>query len=599
MVIFRIRRVYDASLPINRHVIGQVEDIIRSQFDDISDQDIRRIPDKLHNPMKYDFRSVLFVSDTRNGVVRGFSLFSADPDLGFGYLDLLALTGGTKGGGVGAALYRRVREECINLGLDWLLFESRSDDPALNADPAELKENRARMRFYERLGAHPVLGTDWDQPRKANQGHCYSLMVDALGREDAELGLQEAQSFARAILKTKYRGKVTPRQIEKIVASFRDDPVRIRAGRTPAVKSQPILVTGKVPEDRKVIFCVADKHEMHHIKDHGYAEQPVRVASILEELDKSELFRRVPRRHFKDQHILAVHDRRFVNFFREVALSIPPEQSLYPDVFPIRKSVGTPKNIRSHAGYYCIDIYSPINRNAYLAARDAVDAALTAAGTIERGARIAYALVRPPGHHAGYDSFGGYCYFNSNAIAAHFLTALGRVAILDLDYHHGNGQQEIFYRRNDVLTISIHADPAFEYPYFSGSASERGEDAGAGFNLNIPLPRAVDGARYLPALQRACQRIRAFKPVCLVVALGLDTARNDPSGTWDLVAEDFHANGLCIGALNLPVLVVQEGGYDCSVLGQNAAAFLTGLWEDDPRSHGKSRKTPMKKKSAR
>ncbi len=527
--------------------------------------------------MKYDYRTVLFVSDNRRGVVHGFSLFSAIPSLRIGYLDLLALRKSNKGGGVGAALYRRVQEECVNLKLDWLFFEARSDRPDLNPEKRILEENRARMRFYERMGAHPVINTKWDQPRKANAGHPYCLMVDPLDREDWELDLATALPIARAILKRKYRKGMTARQIEAVLNSFHDDPVQLRPYRSKKARSAP-GITG-ISDDKKIILCVADRHEMHHIKDHDYAEQPVRVSAILEELEKTNIFFRVQRRHFSDRHILAVHDRRFFNYFREVALKIEPERSLFPDVFPIRRNVGIPKNIPSHAGYYCIDIYSPINRNAFLAARDAVDAALTAAGTIERGARYAYALVRPPGHHAGRDSFGGYCYFNSSAIAAHNLSGFGRVAILDLDYHHGNGQQEIFYRRDDVFTISIHADPNFEYPYFSGSAEERGEEAGLGYNLNLPLPTGIDGPAHLKVVKKACQRIRAFKADFLVIALGLDTAKNDPSGSWNLLAEDFYANGKQVGALHLPVLVVQEGGYDCSVLGKNAAAFLTGLWE--------------------
>ncbi|MCB1738210.1 MAG: acetylpolyamine amidohydrolase, partial [Gammaproteobacteria bacterium] len=158
---------------------------------------------------------------------------------------------------------------------------------------------------------------------------------------------------------------------------------------------------------------------MHHITEHGYAELPVRVSSILDELERTDLFERVQRRHFGDKHILAVHDARFVSYFRDVAMSIEPDRTIFPDVFPIRRNVGQPRKLASHLGYYCIDVYSPINRNAYLAARDAVDAALTAARAIETGSDIAYALVRPPGHHAGRDSFGGYCYFNSTAIAAH------------------------------------------------------------------------------------------------------------------------------------------------------------------------------------
>jgi acetoin utilization deacetylase AcuC-like enzyme len=173
--------------------------------------------------------------------------------------------------------------------------------------------------------------------------------------------------------------------------------------------------------------------------------------------------------------------------------------------------------------------------------------------------------------------FGGFCYFNNNAIAAHRLSALGRVAILDLDYHHGNGQQDIFYRRSDVLTVSIHGHPSFAYPYFSGYEDERGEGDGAGFNYNYPLPEARNGARYRETLAKALKKVAAFKPDFLVLALGFDTGRGDPTGSWSLTAEDFEANGRMIADLKLPTLVVQEGGYRTRTLGANARRFFTGL----------------------
>jgi len=203
---------------------------------------------------------------------------------------------------------------------------------------------------------------------------------------------------------------------------------------------------------------------------------------------------------------------------------------------------------------------------------------MTAAERILAGHRLAYALVRPPGHHAERRSFGGFCYFNSAAIAAQYLSHHGKVAILDLDYHHGNGQQYIFYQRSDVFTISIHGHPNFTYPYFSGFRDERGEGSGKGFNLNIPLGLNVDGEQYRKVLDGVLHRLKRFHPRFVIVALGVDTARGDPTGTWELRARDFEANGRLIGALHLPTLVVQEGGYNNRVLGTNVRSFLSGLW---------------------
>ncbi len=231
------------------------------------------------------------------------------------------------------------------------------------------------------------------------------------------------------------------------------------------------------------------------------------------------------------------------------------------------------------AGYYCIDTFTPVNRNAYPAARRGVDCTLTAARELLEGRRITYALVRPPGHHAERRSFGGFCYFNNNAIAAEYLTAYGRIAILDIDYHHGNGQQDIFYARSDVLTVSIHGDPDFAYPYFTGFADERGEGQGLGYNLNFPLPESQTGDQYQVTLQQAIDVIQQFSPAFLVVALGLDPAKGDPTGTWSLAAKDFEANGRMLGQMRLPTLVVQEGGYRTRTLGRNARCFFQGLME--------------------
>ena len=193
------------------------------------------------------------------------------------------------------------------------------------------------------------------------------------------------------------------------------------------------------------------------------------------------------------------------------------------------------------------------------------------------GAPLAYSLVRPPGHHAEERVFGGFCYFNNAAVAAQHLCAHGKVAILDLDYHHGNGQQDIFWRRGDVMTVSLHGHPRFAYPYFSGFAEERGEGDGEGANLNLPLPEKLDGAGYRRALARALEAVGKFAPRFLVVALGLDPAKGDPTGTWSLLAADFRRNGEMLRELGLPTLVVQEGGYRTRTLGPNAAAFFRGL----------------------
>jgi acetoin utilization deacetylase AcuC-like enzyme/L-amino acid N-acyltransferase YncA len=254
-----------------------------------------------------------------------------------------------------------------------------------------------------------------------------------------------------------------------------------------------------------------------------------------------------------------------------------PKKSIYPYVFPLRNPARAPKDETVLAGYYCIDTFTPLNQNAYLAARSAVDCVLTAADKVLEGAPLAYALVRPPGHHAETRSFGGFCYFNNAAIAANLLARYGKVAILDIDYHHGNGQQEIFYNRSDVLTVSIHAHPSFAYPYFTGFRDETGIGPGAGFNLNIPLPEHITPEQHRNAVAEGLRRVRRFAPAYLVVSLGFDTARGDPTGTWSNRGKDFELLGRMIGEHGYPTLVVQEGGYRVRTLGANARNFFAGL----------------------
>jgi acetoin utilization deacetylase AcuC-like enzyme len=240
---------------------------------------------------------------------------------------------------------------------------------------------------------------------------------------------------------------------------------------------------------------------------------------------------------------------------------------------------------------------APIVAGTYAAARAAANTALTGAALLLEGQRATYALCRPPGHHAGRDLYGGYCYLNNAAIAAQFLGVGGwespptpnlqpptpnpqlthRVAILDVDYHHGNGTQQIFYERGDVLFASIHADPARQYPYFAGHADERGAGAGLGANLNIPLEADVDDGRYLEALDEALRAVRAFDPRFLVVSAGFDTFGGDPIADFALSSAVYPQIGRRIAALGLPTLIVQEGGYAVEALGENAVGLLRGF----------------------
>lgn len=338
-----------------------------------------------------------------------------------------------------------------------------------------------------------------------------------------------------------------------------------------------MLVPHRLPEDAKVLLVVNEGHEIHHVRERGYLEAPVRIKAILGTLIDSGRFRLEPARRFPQKHITAIHDSAYVDFLEAVCEKLDPERPVYPYVFPIRNRTREPEDLALRAGYYCMDTFTPLDRNAWRAARGAIDCALTAAESLSQGQRLAYALVRPPGHHAERRAFGGFCYLNACAAAAQYLSASGRVAILDLDYHHGNGQQDIFYARADVLTVSIHGHPRFAFPYFTGFEDERGEGPGLGANINFALPEEIDGPAYRETLADALAQIVCHRPTALVVALGLDTARRDPTGTWSLRARDFMENGRMVGRLGLPTLVVQEGGYYTRSLGRNALAFFEGL----------------------
>lgn len=574
---FRIRKILDDMAVADKAAIAQVVAILRAQFPLITEEEIAKLPWQLHDPLKYRYRSVLFVAEDEQEKVKGFALLLYFSDIKFCYLEFISAAPGRTGGGIGSVLYERIREEAAALNVIGLFFECLPDEASLCPDTAMLKQNIARMRFYERYGVRPIINTDYEKPVTPDQNNVPYLMFDALGSERA-LRLNEARKIVTAILERKYAHLCKPEDIKALVASFKDDPVQLRPWRYRRLGRQPI--TPLMPRGRHAIALIVNtKHDIHHVRDRGYVEAPVRVPVILEELAKLNLFNRMPPRDYPERHIYAVHDKDYVHYLRRVCEQLPPGKSLYPAVFPVRNASRPPKDLPMRAGYYCIDTFTPLNKNAYLAGKGAVNCALTGAESLLGGYPLAYALVRPPGHHAERRAFGGFCYFNSAAIAAHFLSRYGRVALLDIDYHHGNGTQDIFYRRADVLTVSLHGHPRDAYPYFNGFEDERGEGEGLGFNINYPLPENITVERYRKTLATALKKIRRHRPKFLVLSLGLDTAKGDPTGSWPLQAADFEYNGAVIAALGLPTLVVQEGGYLTRTLGVNARHFFQGLWQ--------------------
>ncbi|TKT69310.1 histone deacetylase family protein [Aquamicrobium sp. LC103] len=254
-----------------------------------------------------------------------------------------------------------------------------------------------------------------------------------------------------------------------------------------------------------------------------------------------------------------------------------------PFTWPTRGLRGDvpPKAIEAKLGYYSFDAGATFVKGTWDAVKSSHDTALTAAGLVKAGERAVFALCRPPGHHAGSNFMGGYCFINNAATAAQWFRDQGarRVAILDVDYHHGNGTQQIFYARSDVQVLNLHGDPMDEYPFFLGHADERGEGEGEGFNINYPMPFGTSWKEWSASLDAACNELAAFGPDVVIVSLGVDTFERDPISHFKLVSEDYPKIGRRIAELGLPTLFVMEGGYAVEEIGVNAVGVLTGFEE--------------------
>ena len=307
-------------------------------------------------------------------------------------------------------------------------------------------------------------------------------------------------------------------------------------------------------------------------------ENPGRAETLLQSAIASGLDLVIP----EDcglEPVAAVHTSRYLTFLENIHtrwLRIPgASKDVLPNVHPDSRDCLYPASAVGQVGYHVFDGAAPITADTWNSALWSAYSAVQAAREVLRGAHACYALARPPGHHATKDMAGGFCYLNNSAIAAQELRSKHeRVAILDVDVHHGNGTQSIFYDRDDVLTVSLHADPVRFYPFFWGAADESGEAAGEGFNLNLPLARGTADEEYLVVLDRALARIDRFDPDALVIALGLDAFVGDPFAGLALSTEGFGLVAQRIHALGLPTVLVQEGGYPCDQLGDNLRAFL-------------------------
>ena len=314
-------------------------------------------------------------------------------------------------------------------------------------------------------------------------------------------------------------------------------------------------------------------------------ECPERVDYINNALEAAGLTDDIDAAPVEDELLIEVHDQGYVSFLRSAWqewTALGHTADMIPTCLPARRmNSHIPEHVDGKLGYYAFAAESAITDGTWDAAVGAASLARSAQRAVSDGASSAFALCRPPGHHASTDFFGGYCYLNNAAIAAQGFRNDGaeRVAVLDVDFHHGNGTQDIFYDRSDVFFASLHGDPAHEFPYFLGYADETGVGEGQGYTANYPLLPGTTFDVWLAALDNALERIGNFGPDALVVSLGVDTFEADPISSFKLTSADFATYGRRLGALGLPTVYVMEGGYAVKEIGTNTANVLTGHLE--------------------
>jgi len=337
-----------------------------------------------------------------------------------------------------------------------------------------------------------------------------------------------------------------------------------------------------------------DRHALHHGKLEMFRgalvpcfEVPARADYVLAELRRRGLGPVQAPPAAGDDVIRRVHAGRYLDFLAgawDEWVALDPanaQRDAMASVWPVRtfRSDVLPASFAARLGLFSFDAGSPLTAGTWAAARTGADCAIAAARRLLAGGRAAFALTRPPGHHAGADFFGGYCFLNNAAIAAQVLRDGGveRVAVLDIDYHHGNGTQSIFYGRGDVFFASVHGDPHTEYPFYLGYPDEQGDGEGLGCNLNLPLARGAAFDAWRGALAHALQAIRAFGAGALVLSLGVDTFEGDPISGFRLCSADYLRVGEDIAAAGLPTAFVFEGGYAVDEVGINAVNVLDGF----------------------
>jgi acetoin utilization deacetylase AcuC-like enzyme len=309
-----------------------------------------------------------------------------------------------------------------------------------------------------------------------------------------------------------------------------------------------------------------------------HPEKPQREAAIKTALTAEGYQLQTAQIVVPDEILERVHSKDYLTYLRETSASLKPDQHQYPSMFRLHEGTNLPTNRLALQGYYSMDTYTPLAMKTYEIALQSASLAWTLAQAIVlEQEKFGYAICRPPGHHAENAQMGGYCYLNNAAIAAEYLSSFGKVAVLDVDYHHGNGTQHLFYKRKDVLTLSLHADPHLRYPNVAGFENEVGVENGEGFNQNYILPDATNNEAYQRTIDKALDRIAQFVPNYLVVAFGSDTHAGDSYESFQLTTDYYQKMAKTISSLQLPTLVLQEGGYNVDLIGESVVSFLRGF----------------------
>ena len=338
-----------------------------------------------------------------------------------------------------------------------------------------------------------------------------------------------------------------------------------------------------------MLTVFSEKHALRDSKTELYGgelvppfECPLRAEHILQRVRDVSLGDIIAPTNFDIDRVTRIHDPAFLHFL-ETCWSEWSATGYKGEAIPIcwparGMQLRIPDHIDGKLGYYALAAETAITNGTWEAARASVDVALTAQAAMRDGAQQAFALCRPPGHHAAGDMFGGYCFINNAAVAAQAFLDQGasRVALLDVDFHHGNGSQAIFYDRSDVMFVSLHGDPKNAFPHFLGYADETGHGDGEGFNHNYPMGPGTSFRTWGEALADACSKISHYAPDALVISLGVDTFEHDPISFFKLASDDFKRYGATIAGLNLPTLFVMEGGYAVEEIGINAVNVLQG-----------------------